>query len=248
MTIPLELRVENGEQSLIYTRQNGVELEFSVQGDELFLINCDPSTGHVGVDALGLDEMVERIIEAHSQDLPMTGQDPKAAYMAFHKAYPGTKDGVERMFELFKRKAGKKWQQVAMQLMPALEAEIADKAERKRMQRLCPDWKNLKTWLNNCCWETQHAAIDKPQATSASRYLVYVADKYPKVYTEGRHLSDQCFADFMAFEGAFRSQTNFLTDAEQKTLLRRAHDTCAERGKVEPELIRIFNLKKDQFE
>jgi len=81
----------------------------------------------------------------------------------FRKEYPGTKRGLEIEFENFKNKHND-WEAVIPILLPALNKEKSYKDILKSKGRFCPEWKNLKTWLNQRCWEQEFGAIEKNES------------------------------------------------------------------------------------
>lgn len=78
----------------------------------------------------------------------------KEVFNSFRVRYGGSKEGLETEFKTFRKH--KDWVECLPLLMPALEKEIKwRQAEAASPDGFVPKWKNLKTWLNNRCWETE---------------------------------------------------------------------------------------------
>jgi hypothetical protein len=73
----------------------------------------------------------------------------------FRKMYPGTKLGLEVEFKNFQRH--KDWEVILPDLSKKLESQILYKHFEARTKGWTADWKNLKTWINNRCWEEEIA-------------------------------------------------------------------------------------------
>lgn len=102
----------------------------------------------------------------------------EAIFDIFRKAYPGTKRGLEVEYDYFVECCGKThkrrklaWREELLKLLPALEADIA---ERKTLKFL-PPWKNLKTWLYNRCWTRDLIPKAKPRPKPAPAPFVPAA-------------------------------------------------------------------------
>lgn len=80
----------------------------------------------------------------------------------FRKIYPGTKGGFKTEFENFKKKA-KKFEEILPLLIPAVEAQIEYRKKCEAAGKFCPEWKHLKTWINNRCWEDELPEIKPDQ-------------------------------------------------------------------------------------
>ena len=77
----------------------------------------------------------------------------------FRKKYPGTKGGFEIEFKNFKTKHSD-FSKVVKLLCPALEKQIEYRIRAKSAGVFCPEWKHLKTWINNRCWEDEMPKIE----------------------------------------------------------------------------------------
>lgn len=73
----------------------------------------------------------------------------KRKFEVFRLKYKGTKGGFETEFKNFMSKA--KQYDVDL-LLPSLENEIRHKQKLIDSNKFCPEWKNLKTWINQKCW------------------------------------------------------------------------------------------------
>lgn len=87
-------------------------------------------------------------------------------FETFRLRFPGRKRGFATEFELFKKH--KDWKEVIPLLLPAVEAQIAWRATTiaKDPNAFVPSWKNLKTWLNNRCWEEETGEGDNGSTTT----------------------------------------------------------------------------------
>lgn len=76
----------------------------------------------------------------------------KEVFNNFRKAYPGTKRGNDIEFENFIKKH-KDWRDVLPILMERLNYQKEGRSIRKQKGLFVPEWKNLKTWINQRAWE-----------------------------------------------------------------------------------------------
>jgi hypothetical protein len=77
----------------------------------------------------------------------------------FRAAYRGTKRGLETELADFKSRH-KDWKEAIPLLMPALDREVAYRNQLVSSERFEPSWKNLKTWLNQRCWEQEFSLTE----------------------------------------------------------------------------------------
>lgn len=77
----------------------------------------------------------------------------------FRAAYPGTKRGFPTEFLNFTKKH-KDWRVCLGELASALKNQIQWRKEMETAKMFVPDWKNLKTWINNRCWEEEKPKIE----------------------------------------------------------------------------------------
>jgi len=76
----------------------------------------------------------------------------------FRKLYPGTKRGNSTEFNDFIKKH-KDWKLILPSLYSIIEKQIKYRANIPS-GKFIPDWKNLKTWINNRCWEEETSLND----------------------------------------------------------------------------------------
>lgn len=84
-------------------------------------------------------------------------------FETFRIAYQGSKNGHDTEFKNFKKH--KDWKEVVRFLLPAYERQEAIREQQKRETGWRPQPKNLKTWLNNRCWE-EEIKYDSNQPTT----------------------------------------------------------------------------------
>jgi len=89
----------------------------------------------------------------------------KEKFETFRKAYPGTKLGLQTELKNFLRQAGDA-EKIIDQLMPALEREIEYRERKAKSGGFVPEWKHLRTWINNRCWEQTFSDAIAPQQRS----------------------------------------------------------------------------------
>lgn len=87
----------------------------------------------------------------------------------FRSQYPGTKRGLETEFEHFKKKAGKEWKAILPTLTEKLQSQKNGRAANKEAGKFVPEWKHLKTWINNRSWEE---VIELPFQPDSQRNLL----------------------------------------------------------------------------
>jgi len=79
----------------------------------------------------------------------------------FRKAYPGTKGGLKKEFEGFCRH--KDWRECLPLLLPAIERQKAQREANLNAGAWQPEWRHLKTWINQRGWEDEIAPA-QPQS------------------------------------------------------------------------------------
>lgn len=82
----------------------------------------------------------------------------KAKFEEARKQYPGTKNGLEREWGNFEKKLRKirnTPREVVPKILPAIQAEKADKEGKAEAGAFCPAWKNFQTWINGECWDQE---------------------------------------------------------------------------------------------
>ena len=73
------------------------------------------------------------------------------------KEYPGTKRGLKTEFDNFKKKH-KDWKDAILLLSSSIENQILVKTQLKEQNKFIPEWKHLRTWINQRCWEEETEA------------------------------------------------------------------------------------------
>lgn len=69
----------------------------------------------------------------------------------FRKEYLGTKLGNETEFKNFQKHSD--WKAILPKLQTALKLQIENRNAKRQRSEFVPEWKNLKTWINQRCWE-----------------------------------------------------------------------------------------------
>lgn len=92
-------------------------------------------------------------------------KDMNLIFETFRQLYPGTKRGHETEFKTLQKHDD--WKEVVYLLPEAIERQIAQKKHDLQQNKFVPPWKNLKTWLNNRCWE-EETPNAKPETTPAT--------------------------------------------------------------------------------
>ena len=82
----------------------------------------------------------------------------KVKFELFRIAYIGTKRGLDTEFDNFIKSNDA---EIIDLLLPALKKEIAEKQRLKDAKQFCPEWKNLKTWIYQKCWEQEFTEPEK---------------------------------------------------------------------------------------
>lgn len=83
----------------------------------------------------------------------MNKQDYLNQFDKFRKKYPGTKRGNETEFNNFLKH--KDWKEIINSLEYIIDNQINIKRSKKNMGQFVPEWKHLKTWINQRCWEEE---------------------------------------------------------------------------------------------
>jgi len=79
-------------------------------------------------------------------------KDKIEVFENFRKTYPGKKRGLDTEFDNFQKKHSD-WKRVVEILKPAVEQQITERKKLKSANRFVPEWKHLRTWINQRCWE-----------------------------------------------------------------------------------------------
>lgn len=75
-------------------------------------------------------------------------------FETFRLLFPGTKRGLATEYRDFIKKH-MDWQDVLPQLKISLENQIKIRTQKAAKNEFVPEWKHLKTWIHNRCWEEE---------------------------------------------------------------------------------------------
>ena len=73
-------------------------------------------------------------------------------FEVFRKEYPGIKGGLKTELDNFQKKNNS---EIVHLLLPALEMQKKHRIKCEKQKEFVPPWKNLSTWINKRCWETE---------------------------------------------------------------------------------------------
>jgi len=79
-------------------------------------------------------------------------------FEVFRMMYKGKKRNGYTEFENFIKNT-KDWEKVLPLLKPALKAQIEHREKILIQRKWVPEWKHIKTWINNRCWEEEPEQI-----------------------------------------------------------------------------------------
>jgi predicted phage replisome organizer len=105
--------------------------------------------------------------------------ETKNNFESFRKAYPGTKRGLDAEWNDFVKKY-KDWREIIPLLNTSLENQKKSRDQKKFKGDFVPEWKNLKTWLNQSCWTEELGAGEKSAHGDQPCRKLYVAPKLSK--------------------------------------------------------------------
>jgi len=114
----------------------------------------------------------------------------KEVFEVFRKLYPGTRRGLETEFDDFKKH--KDWQEVIFTLKEIIEKQIAHKKTIPK-GAFNPEWKHLKTWINQRCWEEEAGVIEAGSHPGSDKGLAVGQI----VMSEGTQIPDENEYPFM---------------------------------------------------
>lgn len=131
-------------------------------------------------------ELFESETEANAEELEKRTEEKRteentalsslALFDNFRTAYPGRKRGNDTEFVTLKKH--KDWQQVLPTLTAVLGRQISSRAHKKSTGGFVPEWKNLKTWLNQRCWEEE---VELPPSKEDKKPEVTHKQMFPQV-------------------------------------------------------------------
>lgn len=90
-------------------------------------------------------------------------EEYKRVFNEFRVLFPGSKTGNNTEFLNFTKKH-KDWREVLPTLEETVKRQIAYRAHRAKSGAFVPEWKMLKTWINNRCWEEETPIVPEPEA------------------------------------------------------------------------------------
>ncbi len=100
--------------------------------------------------------ILETTFSVHKQEVNNDKNNISEIFDVFRKRYPGNVRGLKTEFDLFIKKNKP---EIVHLLLPALEKEISHKNQLMSGNKFVPNWKDLKTWINNRCWEQEFPEI-----------------------------------------------------------------------------------------
>jgi len=90
---------------------------------------------------------------------PAVCNDEAELFEVFRQAYTGRKTGQKTEFDSFIKKT-KDHAEVVFLLLPAAEKMIRHYNNLRALGQFVPQYKNLSTWINQRCWETEYEEIN----------------------------------------------------------------------------------------
>lgn len=136
---------------------------------------CERSAAEVEVSA----EEVSEVSEVSREELE---------FEDFRKAYKGTKRGPKTEFDNFKRH--KDWKQVLPTLKAAYEHQCALKDEAREKGSFVAQEKNLRTYINQRCWE-EEPQFDPPRGKLSEQSMVEKMRETENLYQAFRGAEQQ---------------------------------------------------------
>ncbi len=119
--------------------------------------NADVTTGNVPVtDRIEQNRTEEKRIEPPISPPGGAGISPEL-FEQFEEAcvmYPGTKRCAETELGNLRKKYPKEWRGIIPAFWQAIGLQIDRREELKKKGEFVPQWKHLKTYINNACWES----------------------------------------------------------------------------------------------
>ena len=106
-----------------------------------------------------------------------TVKDKKEVFENFRISYLGNVRGLDTEFSDFKKH--KDWNECLELLLPALQKQIQIRNNKIKQGGFVPNWKHLKTWINQRCWEEEIKIEESNNSTADNRLKV---NDYPPGY------------------------------------------------------------------
>lgn len=158
--------------------------------------------------------------------------DAEEAVEAARVAYPGVKPSFPVLLALLKKKH-KDWKSEARKLLPAIERESAHKARLKAHDAFCPDWRNMKTWINNRAWEEEFGDKRKPSSEVVpsennlfQNYRIAVCQAIESKDVENKMLDWPQLRLWIECEGPFKGAREKVSATNRKQIFWDAHNTA----------------------
>lgn len=117
----------------------------------------NPHTENPDMDYPDMENPPQLITDSNLLIKKETINYEKGVFEDFRILFKGKKYGLDVEFKNFISKS--KRGDVHL-LLPALEREIEYRNKLRVNNKFVPDWKNLKTWINNKCWEQEFPEIE----------------------------------------------------------------------------------------
>lgn len=103
-----------------------------------------------------------------------TNSESLEMFERFRVLYAGKKRGLQTEFDDFTKKH-KDWESALPMLENAIITQTQSRAEDAKIGKFVPQWKNMKTWINQRCWEEVNGAepIKKTEEITEEQYYNY---------------------------------------------------------------------------
>jgi len=112
--------------------------------------------------------------------------DFECSFEEFRKVYPGTKRGLSREFIDFKKKFPQNYKKIIPLLLPAIQKQTSIRKLKLENKEFVPEWKYLRTWLNQGCWEEEITIdVDSKVGVSSSKPYTINQFKINQLNSEG---------------------------------------------------------------
>ena len=97
----------------------------------------------------------DEIVEVFKPHTTRYTKEQEEQFDEFRLLYGGVKRGNKTEFEHFIKKT-RDWKFILPTLKSSVVTEIAWRKLQKDSGKFVPEWKNMQTWINNRCWETEY--------------------------------------------------------------------------------------------
>lgn len=120
------------------------------------------SRSHKGLSGRKKKNHMKTVRKSYGNHIENENEDKnKDIFNSFRKKYPGSKRGNETEFKYFKKHND--WKQILPLLESVIEKQVEHKKYLKNTNKFCAEWKNLKTWIYNRCWEEEIPEYQKEE-------------------------------------------------------------------------------------